>query len=160
MAARWQRYGGQLWRCWCLFWYLAFLGGTATAKTKIKTGTFHIKAEGKIPSFEGQEYIRKLPGYSSPNGVYYLETSCNFDFKGEDAIALNGTITLSEPVEVVLYADVNGKISSEFNGGIEFPVEIAKVSLGSKIAATVGGQAGFKMTYKVYSITGILLKQQ
>ncbi|MVZ60532.1 hypothetical protein [Sphingobacterium humi] len=139
---------------------LPFVGGTATAKTKIKTGTFHIKAEGKIPSFEGQEYIRKLPGYSSPNGVYYLETSCNFDFKGENAIALNGTITLSEPVEVVLYADINGKISSEFNGGIEFPVEIAKVSLGSKIAATVGGQAGFKLTYKVYSITGILLKQQ
>ena len=139
---------------------LPFTGGTTTAKTKLNSGTFHIKAEGLVPSFEGREYIRKLPGYSNPNGVYYFETSCNFDFKGTKSIALNGMVTLSEPVEVVLYADVNGKISAEFNAGVEFPVEIAKVSLGSKVAAQVGGAAGFKLTYKVYSITGMSLKQQ
>ncbi|MDR6786386.1 hypothetical protein [Pedobacter africanus] len=139
---------------------LPFTGGTATAKTKLNSGTFHIKAEGLVPSFEGREYIRKLPGYSNPNGVYYFETSCNFDFKGTKSIALNGLITLSEPVEVVLYADINGKISAEFNAGVEFPIEIAKVSLGTKVAAEVGGKAGFKLTYKVYSITGMSLKQQ
>jgi hypothetical protein len=139
---------------------LSFTGGTATAKTKLNSGTFHIKAEGLVPGFEGREYIRKLPGYSNPNGVYYFETSCSFDFKSMKSIALTGMITLNEPVEVVLYSDINGKISAEFNAGVEFPVEIAKVSLGTKVAAEVGGQAGFKLTYKVYSITGMSLKQQ
>lgn len=145
---------------------LAFVGGTATVKTKNQNGSFHIKLKGKVPNIPGREYFSQIPGYENQTGEYYFESNCHFKFPvttgdaaEEDSIALHGSLTLKTS-EAVVNVDAEGKLSLEGGLGISLPVRVVKLDLLSKAQVDLAGKIGYRITYKIESITGLSLKQQ
>ena len=138
---------------------LQFVGGTATVTTKNQNGSFHIKLKGKVPNIPGREYFSQIPGYENQSGEYYFESSCFFKFSNdENSILLHGELTVKTS-EAVVNVDANGKLSLEGGAGFSLPIKVVKLDLTSKVQVDIGGQVGYKITYKIDSITGLSLKQ-
>ena len=138
---------------------LQFVGGTAIVTTKNQNGSFHIKLKGKVPNIPGREYFSQIPGYENQSGEHYFESSCFFKFPNEEtSILLHGELTVKTS-EAVVNVDVNGKLSLEGGAGFSLPIKVVKLDLTSKVQIDIGGQVGYKITYKIDSITGLSLKQ-
>lgn len=138
---------------------LQFVGGTATVTTKNQNGSFHIKLKGKVPNIPGREYFSQIPGYENQSGEYYFESSCFFKFSNEEtSVLLHGELTVKTS-EAVVNVDVNGKLSLDGGAGFSLPIKVVKLDLTSKVQVDIGGQVGYKITYKIDSITGLSLKQ-